>query len=188
MRPQNLHLCIFIMYYKWISFFTSLLLVSVLLLKTENMVSQRVSELKLQSWRHMCKGGRSWCCNWLPFHHTQPLPPQTGAALLPFLISAAEGRHRRMKEGEETVYQRRSEPGTWPIRSSTKPHKLLPLLPRPILSSSILKLIRLPASLLFQIVPSIKSSTTLLPLPSSLYRLRQCGRTLPHHPPTMSFF
>lgn len=74
---------------------------------------------------------------------------------LPALTSAAE----RMEAGRESVYQRQAEPGTRPIRSSMKPRKLLLLLPGPILSSSILKLIRLPASLLFQIVPSIKPAS-----------------------------
>lgn len=86
--------------------------------------------------------------------------------LLFVLIPAAVGRFNCMEERWETAYQRRAEPLTWPIRSSTEPHKLLPLLPRPILSSSILKLIRLPASLLPQIVQSIKCGTTLLPLAS----------------------
>ena len=42
-----------------------------------------------------------------------------------------------------------------------KPHKLLPLLPWPILFSSIVKLIRLPASLLLQNVLSIKPAASL---------------------------
>lgn len=81
-----------------------------------------------------------------------------------------------------------------------KPHKLLPLLPRPILSSSILKLIRLPSPLLFQIVPSIKpAAIVLLPLllllcgalsprPVSHCRTRQCGGALSNYPHLFPLF
>lgn len=93
-------------------------------------------------------------------------PPLHQHHALSLFIPAAVRRFKRREEGWETAYQRQAEPVTWPIRSSTEPHKLLPLLPRPILSSSILKLIRLPASLLPQIVPSIKCGTTPLPLAS----------------------
>lgn len=81
--------------------------------------------------------------------------------------------------------------GTHPIRSSNKPLTLLPLLRRPILSSSILKLIRLPASILFQIVPSIKPDASLPPhcLFSEPYThsLQKCGGGLVNHPQAFFF-
>lgn len=91
--------------------------------------------------------------------------------ILPFLISAAE--RGRSRDGGR-LGNRPSEAvraGTRPIRSGALPHELLPRLAGPILSSSILKLIRLPASLLSKLYHLSR-----LPLPPRLpVPLLLCG-------------
>lgn len=136
------------------------------------------SKVKVKSWRQIGQTKRSSCCSLLP--STTP----TAQLFLSFKLVPGsssfsfsyrgEGQPGRGRWGNRPSEAGRA--GTQPIRSSTKPHKLLALLPRPILSSSILKLIRLPPSLHFQIVPSIKPATTLATSPFFLsVLLLLCG-------------